>query len=534
MESSCRYIDYGQTGMFSKLIVDYLKGDDLVSRFIQHKPDLNGAKAAILQRQQFNTNRELIRDVFQQSYGESGTQAQANNISLLASPNCFTVCTAHQPNIFTGYLYFIYKTAHTIALCRALKSSLPEYDFIPVFYIGSEDNDLDELSKFRIHGKVFRWETTQTGAVGRMEADQGVRSLITALEAELGHLPYGKSLVELLQKSYAQGNTMADGIFSILNSLFGEEGLLVLQPDHAGLKALFRQVMKDDLLLHTAESIVTETGNRMEQAYKLQVNPRSVNLFYLRDGIRNRIEKRGNQFAVDGTVIRFSENEILEELENHPERFSPNVILRGLYQETILPNIIFVGGGSEVAYWMQLKDLFGHYKVPYPVLVLRNSFTIADANHNHKMKELGIEDADLFKEETTLANESVQRWAGVQFSLVDEEKESRALFAQLKKKAGAVDKTLIQHVHALEVFHLKRLEILEKKMLKSERKKQSIQLQRIWKLKAELFPNNSLQERVENFMPYYAQYGPEFVAMVLRHSLAFEQRFGTIIAGNAS
>ena len=178
---------------------------------------------------------------------------------------------------------------------------------------------------------------------------------------------------------------------------------------------------------------------------------------------------------------------------------------------------------------MQLKGLFSHYKVPFPILVLRNSFMLMDANHEHKMKELDIEDADLFKEETSLANEMVQRWAGAELSLKTEERESRELFNQLRKRAAAIDKTLVQHVHSLEVDHLKKLETLEKKMLKAERKKQSIQLQRIWKLKAELFPNNTLQERVDNFMPYYAQYGPSFIDVILKHSLALEQRFGVII-----
>jgi uncharacterized protein YllA (UPF0747 family) len=180
---------------------------------------------------------------------------------------------------------------------------------------------------------------------------------------------------------------------------------------------------------------------------------------------------------------------------------------------------------------MQLKGLFEHYKVPYPVLVLRNSFTVMDTHQEHKMKELGIPDAALFMEETSLANQMVKQWSDYDLSLEKEEKESKQLFDALRKRAGDVDKTLVQHVFALETFHMKKLESLEKKMLKAERHKQSVQLQRIWKLKAELFPNNSLQERSENFMPYYARYGQAFVEVVLKHSLALDQKFGIIILG---
>jgi bacillithiol biosynthesis cysteine-adding enzyme BshC len=286
-----------------------------------------------------------------------------------------------------------------------------------------------------------------------------------------------------------------------------------------------KSIFKDDLLHGTPHEIVDKTNERLEENFSLQVNARPINLFYLRDQIRNRIDKRGNVYSVDGTNIRFTEKEILEELNEHPERFSPNVILRGLYQETILPNIAFIGGGSEVAYWMQLKALFNHYHVPYPVLVLRNSFIIMNSKQDHKMTELGISIADLFKDETVLANEMVVKWTDKPLSLNNEVSQSKQLFAHLKKLAGSVDKSLVQHVHALETDMLKKIESLEKKMLRAERKKQTVQLQRIWKLKSELFPSNNLQERVDNFMPYYASYGKSLIECILDQSLSLEQQF---------
>ena len=530
MKSSCSYIAYQETNMFSKLISDYLEKKDFIQSFYSCPTDLDGVSKAIAARQQFATDRNLIQQVFTDAYATGdASSAQLDNIASLTDDNTFTICTAHQPNIFSGYLYFIYKTAHVIALAQHFNNAFPDKKFVPVFYIGSEDNDLDELSKFKIHGKSFVWNTHQTGAVGRMKVDKSVVKLIDEIESTVKHLPHAEALIAILRKAYALGNDMATGTFVLLNELFKEYGLLVLQPDHLALKAKMKAVFKNDLLQNSAEQIVGETSAKLEAEYKLQVNPRTVNLFYLRDGIRNRIDKRGNVYTVDGTVIRFTEEELLQELNEYPDRFSPNVILRGIYQETILPNILFVGGGSEVAYWMQLKDLFEHYQVPFPMLVLRNSFMIMDENHAHKMKELEIREADLFKEDTTLANELVQRWSGQEISLKQEEADSKALFQHLKKRASEIDKTLVQHVHALEVDHLKKLDGLEKKMLKAERKKQAIQLQRIWKLKEELFPNHNLQERVENFMPYYAQYGQSFIHTVLNHSLALEQEFGVIV-----
>jgi bacillithiol biosynthesis cysteine-adding enzyme BshC len=526
VKAHSKHISYQETGKFSSLIHAYLNRDSSLTDFFSHYPDLDGIKKAIEDRKKFPTNRKLIKEVFEEAYGEiSATDLQQKNIVSLLGENTFTVCTAHQPNIFTGYLYFIYKTAHTIVLAKKLNNEFPDAHFVPVFYIGSEDNDFDELSRFKINGKLFRWNTQQQGAVGRMKVDKNLINLIEQIEAELAHLPFAKDLIASLRSAYSLGVDVAEATFILLNELFGNEGLLVLQPDLSSLKNSMKSIFKDDLLHCTPFGIVDKTNEKLAEKFSLQVNARPINLFYLRDQIRNRIDKRGNVYSVDGTNIRFTEKEILEELSEHPERFSPNVILRGLYQETILPNIAFIGGGSEVAYWMQLKALFNHYHVPYPVLILRNSFIIMNSKQQHKLDELGISISDLFKDETVLANEMVVKWTDKPLSLNNEVSQSKELFAHLKKLAGSVDKSLVQHVHALETDMLKKIDSLEKKMLRAERKKQTVQLQRIWKLKSELFPSNNLQERVDNFMPYYAAYGKSLIECVLNQSLSIEQQF---------
>jgi bacillithiol biosynthesis cysteine-adding enzyme BshC len=530
VRSSSRFISYETTGLFSSLITDYLKGTGDLDEFYSAATTIEGVAAAINDRKRFPTDRSRIQQVFQSAYEKAvPSEKQQHNISMLVSDNTFTICTAHQPNIFSGYLYFIYKTAHAIVLASKLSKEFPEYNFIPVFFIGSEDNDFDELSKFRLNGKQYQWKTDQQGAVGRMKVDKQLADLIGVIESEIAHLPFASDLITILRKAYAQGHDMAQGTFILLNELFKHEGLLILQPDTALLKEEMKTIFREDLLQHKAYTIVSSTNARLSVKYKLQVNPREINLFYLRDGIRNRIDKFGNVYIIDGTSLRFTEQEMLRELDEFPERFSPNVILRGLYQETILPNILFVGGGAEVSYWMQLRELFKHYTVPFPLLVLRNSFLVMDDKQSSKMNALGLQDEDLFKNETVLANALVQQWSGKEISLAAEIKESELLFLRLKKQADDVDSTLVQHIDALEAAHHKKIQSLEKKMLKAAREKQEVQLLRIWRLKAELFPNNALQERVDNFIPYYAQYGPGFIQAIINHSGSLEQEFGIIV-----
>jgi bacillithiol biosynthesis cysteine-adding enzyme BshC len=284
-------------------------------------------------------------------------------------------------------------------------------------------------------------------------------------------------------------------------------------------------VFKNDLLLQTPSSIVEKTIGKLSEHYKVQANPREINLFYLKDDIRERIVKTNNEWRVTGTDIHFSEKELLQELEQYPERFSPNVILRGLFQETILPNIAFIGGGGEIAYWLELKELFVHYKVPFPVLVIRNSFLLIEKKWQEKIAKLGFELKDLFKEENRLIENLVKRNSAAQLSLAKEIKDLHTLYNRIKDIAGKIDSSLSQHTENLETKAANKLQRLEKKMLKAEKKKFDSAQHQLHVVKEALFPKGNLQERTDNFIPYYAKWGKEFIKAIYEHSPALEQEF---------
>jgi len=225
------------------------------------------------------------------------------------------------------------------------------------------------------------------------------------------------------------------------------------------------------------------------------------------------------------TEISFTEPEILQQLETNPERFSANVILRPVFQEMILPNIAFIGGGGEIAYWLELKNVFAAVQVPFPVLVLRNSFLLAEKKHIEKATVLGFSINDMFKPDFELINILVKRDSLVQLSLQKEKQTIKAFYAALKTTAGAVDITLQPHTEALEKLALKKIEALEKKMLRAEKKKFETQKRQLLKLKAQLFPHESLQERIENMMPFYAKWGSNFIKTVYENSGTLEQEF---------
>ncbi len=522
MDCNVTHLSYGDTGYFSNIVTDYLRGDHALQSFYEHDVSLNGFQAAITARKNFPTNRKVLTDYLRQQYDNTSYSAIASNIQLLAQENTYTVCTAHQPAIFTGTLYFVYKILHTIRLAQLLNTKFPEKKFVPVFYMGCEDADLEELGHIYLNGEKISWDTRQTGAVGRMKP-AGLEKLINRIEGELSVEPHGKELVSLLKKHYSSRDIQTS-TFHLLNDLFGEYGLIVLIPDAASLKRLMTAIFEDDLFKEIPSAIVQQTTEKLS-AWKVQANPRAINLFYLDDKIRERITKQGDKWTVVGTDLSFTEAALRKELHDHPEKFSPNVILRGLFQETILPNIAFIGGGGELAYWLELKELFHHYKVPYPVLVLRNSFLIIEKKWKEKLDQLSIDEHTVFQDQATIMNELVKRASDLQLSLETEIRNANGYYDHLKNVATQVDRTLEQHVSALQAKAVKPLQVLEKKLLRAEKKKFESQHRKVEAIKNALFPNGNLQERVENFMPFYARYGREFLKLIFDHSLTIEQKF---------
>src|SRR6187399_590842 len=520
-------IPYRQAGSFSKTVVDYIDQHSSLKFFFNYPPAIHGIKKAIDDRKQFDYDRNaLVQELRKQYSSVALSEKTKNNIESLTSKNTFTFTTAHQNNIFTGPLYFIYKILHTIKLAEYCKTNLPDHNFVPVFYIGSEDADLDELNHVYVGGEKLTWNTKQTGAVGRMKVDKELIKLIGLMEGQLSVLPFGKEIAGLMKESYKEGDTIQSSTFKIVNELFGEYGLVVLLPDNAELKKQMIPIFKDDLMNQTASGIVEETAGRLSNAgYKVQANPREINLFYLKNDSRERIEKKNEQYSILNSQLSFTEENVIKELDEHPERFSPNVILRGLYQETILPNLAFIGGGGETAYWLQLKDLFIHYKIPFPMLVLRNSFLLVEKSWQERIARLGFTIEDLFLSQEELLNRVVMNESKNEVKLNGSLSELEQMYESFKKQASAVDVTLEKHVDALKLRTVQRLQELEKKMLRAEKRKFTDQQRQIHTIKEHLFPKNGLQERIDNVSYYYAKWGRDFLDKIYENSLNLEQEF---------
>ena len=527
MATNFTYLPYKETGYFSKLVTDYLCSDPKIEQFYGTPPNKEGMDASIKNRKNYPINRaNLVATLKKQYSGLNTSEKVQANLQLLLSENTYTICTAHQPNLMTGYLYFIYKILHAIKLAGELGALYPGCNFVPVYYMGSEDNDLEELGKFNYEGQKYVWGANgQHGAVGRMKPE-GLDILLNGLFEVLGPpSPKLDRIKHIVATAYLGHKTIGSATQYLVNELFGVYGLLVLDPDDQSFKREFIGVTEDELINQNAYPVLNAQIEKLSGHYKIQAQPRHINLFYLSEQLRERIEKQGDKWVVVNTGIEWDKEALLKELHENPGRFSPNVMLRGLYQETILPNVAFIGGGAEVAYWLQLKTLFANYNVFYPTILLRQSVQWIGESANQLMGKLGLEISDLFLGEQDLAKKLLLKAGLVNWHLEMESATIASVLETLGKKAAAIDPTLLPATNAVKARIEKMLHSLEQKMLRAEKRKIGDQTKRTEKLKSSLFPNNGLQERVENFLGYYLSYGPAFFDVLLTGMEPFRNEF---------
>ena len=526
MQFNPTYHSYQSTGLFSKLVTDYIVGDRKLKKYFSYTADNEGIVNSIENRKAHKVNRGLLVEELQNLYlNVSVSDKVTKNIQSLLSENTFTVCTAHQPNIFTGHLYFIYKIIHAIKLADELNEKHPDLHFVPVYFMGSEDADLEELGEVVVDGKKYNWQTDQKGAVGRMKVDAQFLTLIDELEKQLAGRKCIEEIIAKIRAAYIINKNIDKSTFEFVNQLFGEYGLIVFIPDNPRFKNECKSIFKQELVQQFSSKILAETLNDFSAEYKIQTKGRDINLFYLQENSRERIEKTETGFSVANTNLSFTTEAILNELDQFPERFSPNVILRPLVQELLLPNVAFIGGGGELAYWLELKNIFQAAVVHYPVLVLRNSFMMIEAKTMSEIQKLSLHPEDFFMSVIDISNKYISNTSSHQLRLKEEKTKMTALYDDILKIVGNTDSTLSDHASALKTKAIKLLEELEKKQMRAERRKHTEAIHKIEKIKNTLFPRGVLQERVDNMMAFYATHGETFIDNIYLNSKPIEQQF---------
>ena len=482
------------TGAFPNLFLDYISEQPALRQFYDCFPAIENFGAAIETKEFGTENRKILVEGLQRQYGRLQNPSVLPDLTMLASPNTYTVTTGHQLNIFTGPLYVIYKIVTTLNLAKRLKAAYPDYNFVPIYWMASEDHDFAEIASFNLFGKKYKWETKQRGAVGRMNPHE--------LGGALDILP---ERVPLFEQAYLKHQTLADAARFYMNELFGAEGLICIDADERDFKKVFRPVLRDELLNRaSAEKVAQTTTQLTELGYQPQISGREINLFYLADQLRERIIRTDDKahFKVLNTDLVFTEAEMLHIVENEPEKLSPNVVLRPVYQETVLPNLAYIGGPSEVPYWLQLKGVFAHFNLPMPALMPRNFVLYIATTHQKRLEKLGVSVSDLFLDEVTLRQKFIGKITTHTLDLNAEKQDFEELFERINQKAVAVDKTMEGVVQTQKARLVAALQNMEKRIRRAEERHYETELGQLQALQNKLFPGGSLQERSDNVLNF--------------------------------
>lgn len=494
-------INREKTELFSAISNELSYRQETFSNFIQTPFSKNAFQEQIQLKQANYSNqfRTTLVTVLREQYKHlNESQSVQSNIELLSQTNTFTVTTGHQLSLFTGPLYFIYKILHVIKLCNELKESFPDKHFVPVFWMASEDHDFEEINHFSLFGKKISWESNQKGPVGRFELD-GLEAIRQELHTFFQNNP--ESEIHQLIDSY-QGVNLSEAQFKLVHELFKDYGLIIIEPDNALLKQLFIPTIEKEIFERFAENKVNQTTEKLIQlGYKGQVFPRPINFFWIENGIRERIQWQNNAFFIEGKGT-ISASEMKNLIHSSPANFSPNVVFRPVYQETILPNLCYVGGGGEMAYWLQLKGVFDQANIIYPLIQVRNSLQIIDSVSQKKMQKLALKFTDFLYDIDTIKRSYIHENTQEEFNRQEIQLKVEELKQLLKTQIIPIDTQLDKFVEMENNKLDKLVESIESKVLRAQKQKLETTMKQLEDIKNRLFPYGSLQERVDSFLNF--------------------------------
>ncbi|MBL4754016.1 MAG: bacillithiol biosynthesis cysteine-adding enzyme BshC [Flavobacteriales bacterium] len=490
--------------LFPQIFKDYINEEAVLDGYYQFSPNLSSFKEAIQSKSQESIDRATLVKVLQKQY--AGIQDAPANIARLGDDDTFSVTTGHQLCLFTGPLYLCYKILTIVNLAEKLKEAYPDKNFVPVFWMATEDHDFEEINHFYLFGKKVTWEEDAGNAVGRMST-KGLQSVIDDLRIKLASDASAGEVLQIFEKAYTNWDNLADATRFLVHELFGKYGVVVLDADDPDLKKRFVNVMKAEIESNASMHAMAQAYAKLSGTYKLPVKSREINLFYFEGDKRLRLEP-GDADTVNliGSEISFSKNGCLKLIEEDPERFSPNVVLRPLYQEMILPNLAYIGGPSEVGYWLELKGIFDENKVSFPVLMPRNSLAMLGANEVKRMAQFNLSLSDLFSDPAEQLKTIINANADVDLSVTAEKEELTMFFDKLATRVSILDAGLEKSVKADLSRVLAQLDNLEKKLVKSAKNKNESMVNQVNRLLESLYPNGVFQERYASLFSMLIRY----------------------------
>lgn len=495
-------VDFNSARIFPRIINDYVSGADSLTKFYRFPHHIDSFKEAIETKIFDAAKRELLSETIFKQYKEAGIDLDIKslvykNIYSLKELHSYTITTGHQLCLLTGPLYFLEKIIHAIKLAQTISEQYPDKRIVPVFWMASEDHDFEEIRSLHFSGQTFSWDKQSNNSpVGKI-GTTGLDTFFDRLETNVPEIH--KDFFTEARAIYQTSENLSIATRKLVHRLFSSYGIVVIDADDVVLKNTFKHIISQDVLDGKPWEQLQITNNELSSLkYHQQVSGRRSNHFYIHEGKRSLIEHSNGTFSIKDTTRQFTSLQMQEEINNHPDRFSPNVVMRPVYQEFILPNLAYVGGPGEISYWLQLAGVFSILKVQFPLLICRNTFLFTDVHTRRVLKKLKLRLDEIFQ-----GKERLQKIILHKLLPTSEEKlmqETQMMFQKLIDETTHMDNQISSElikaknaqVHILKK-NIQRLNAVKKAMLDKE-------LSDLDYVYSFLLPNGAPAERMWNFM----------------------------------
>lgn len=470
----------------------------------------------------FDRDRETLVSVLKRQNEQWGASEDTlRNIARLGDADSVAVVTGQQVGLLTGPLYTALKTITALQVSREMEARTGK-PCIPVFWLEGEDHDVAEATSVALptdDGPVrFRYEPSQAaegfnaGPVGRLDLDSGFAGFLREVEEALPPTEFRDEVIGAVEEAYRTGDTLLSGFARYLRRLFPTEGLVFLSPDDPDLKSLLKPLFEQELREHAGSyAALMRATERISGPYSAQIHPRPGNLFLLEEEGRVRLDPDGDSFHLRGLDRDLPAEEALALLESDPGRFSSNVALRPLAQDTLLPTAVYVAGPGEVAYFAQLKGLYEWAGIPMPVIYPRASATFVEKRIRRVLDRYELDVPALSGDVHDVIRNVVLGSVDVDVEAVFGDAESTIGTAMGKLKAPVVDidASLGKTVDATRTGIIKQIEQLKGKTIRSARRQQDQISEAIMRASNHLFPDGQLQERTVSPLYLMTKYGSD-------------------------
>lgn len=529
-------IPYSSLPSYSDLFLTYINNFDSLRKYFEFdfRSDEDFLKCIELKKENYLTGKNFFRsdicDILkEQNTNFNSSEKTFDNIQLLNDRHTFAVVTGQQLGLLSGPYYTILKAINTIQLSEKLNQKFDEYNFVPVFWLESDDHDFTEINNINIITKENELKNIKyfekgvesekyLKPTGNIILDEFIGEFINSIKESFNTTDFSESLFSIMEEAYKPGTNVKTAFARFLNSIIKDSGLVFVDPSDVKIKNYLKPIFETEL--RTSPQVcekVINTSVELEEKFSVQVKPKAINLFYIHEGNRYLLEPREDDiFALKHSRQKFSKDELFGILESNPERFSWNVVTRPVCQDYLLPTVAYIAGPSEISYFAQFKEVYNFFNVTMPVIFPRTSVTVIENRVKSFLEKYGLEFNELF-DEKELNKKLLRNLSEVSSDQIfsDLKQELTGVFYTYEKELSRIDSNQTESFAKRNKQFLESLDVAREKFLTAQTKQSEIITNQLKKVLINVYPDNVLQERILNISYFLNKYGMEFVSRLM-------------------